>query len=164
MSLNTRIKTIDLINSKQSFEFNQSGNLNIKYGCNFTDAKNGIDYDSLSMIENNILTFNMSINFDYQAECGRCLSVNTINSKNARDFSLNLDAENDYELDLESEFIDFEPFISEMIIEKLELNYLLNTADLIFDVSNHGSTAKIKIADSIATTPRSLSGTDLNIA
>ena len=80
MSLNTRIKTIDLINSKQSFEFNQSGNLNIKYGCNFTDAKNGIDYDSLSMIENNILTFNMSINFDYQAECGRCLSVDTINS------------------------------------------------------------------------------------
>ena len=127
MSLNTRIKTIDLINSKQSFEFNQSGNLNIKYGCNFTDAKNGIDYDSLSMIENNILTFNMSINFDYQAECGRCLSVDTINSKNARDFSLNLDAENDYELDLESEFIDFEPFISEMIIEKLELNYLCNT-------------------------------------
>ena len=57
MSLNTRIKTIDLINSKQSFEFNQSGNLNIKYGCNFTDAKNGIDYHSLSMIENNILTY-----------------------------------------------------------------------------------------------------------
>ena len=59
--------------------------------------------------------------------CGRCLSVDSFDSKNSRDFSLNLDAENDYELDLESEFIDFEPFISEMIIEKLELNYLCNT-------------------------------------
>ena len=44
----------------------------------------------------------MSINFDYQAECGRCLLVDSFDSKNARDFSLNLDAENDYELNLES--------------------------------------------------------------
>ena len=39
-------------------------------------------------------------------------------------FSLNLNTENDYELNLDSEFVDFEPFISEMIIDKLEINYL----------------------------------------
>ena len=39
-----------------------------------------------------------------------------------------------------------------------------NTADLILEVSSQGSAAKIKIAESIATTPKSLSGTDLKIA
>ena len=126
MSVNTRIKTIDLINSKQTLEFNQSGKLPIKFGCNFTDDRNGINYKSNSKIDDNILTFSLSINFKYQSECGRCLSVNTFDGKNAGDFSINLDGENDYELNLDSEFIDFEPFISEMIIEKLELNYLCN--------------------------------------
>ena len=42
MSLNTRIKTIDLFNSKQTFEFNQSGKLPIKFGCYFTDDENHI--------------------------------------------------------------------------------------------------------------------------
>ena len=51
MSLNTRIKTIDLINSKQTLEFNQSGKLPIKFGCNFTDDRNGINYESNSKIE-----------------------------------------------------------------------------------------------------------------
>lgn len=124
MSLNTRIKTIDLFNSKQTFEFNQSGKLPIKFGCYFTNNENSIHYKSYSNIVNNILTFHLSINFNYQAECGRCLLVNSFDSKNERDFSLNLDAENDYELNLTTEFIDFEPFISEMILEKLELNYL----------------------------------------
>jgi len=124
MSLDTKIKTIDLINTSKTFEFNQSGNLSIKFGCNFTDSTNTIDYKSHSKIVDNILTFNLSLNFSYQAECGRCLSVDTFEGKNARDFSLNLNAENDYELNLDTEFIDLEPFISEMIIEKLELNYL----------------------------------------
>ena len=36
--------------------------------------------------------------------------------------------------------------------------------DLIFEVSNQGKTARINIADNIATTPSNLSGTDLKIA
>ena len=127
MSLNTRIKTTDLINSNQLFEFIQSGKLNIKFGSNFTNEENSINYESYSKIEHNILTFHLSINFDYQAECGRCLLVKSLKCNNSRDFSINLNAENDYELDLESDFIDFEPFISEMIVEKLDLNYLCNT-------------------------------------
>ena len=45
----------------------------------------------------------------------------------------------------------------------LAMHYIAH-ADLIFEVSNQGKAASIKIADNIATTPRSLSGTDLNIA
>ena len=40
----------------------------------------------------------------------------------------------------------------------------LNTADLIFEVSNHGKITKTKIDANIAITPNNLSGTDLRIA
>ena len=56
-------------------------------------------------------------------------------------------------------FIGFQ--FSSIAAEKVEY---LKTADLIFDVSNQGRAANIKIADNIATTPKSLSGTDLKIA
>ena len=37
-------------------------------------------------------------------------------------------------------------------------------ADLVFEVSSHGSITKINKAPNIAITPKSLSGTDLKIA
>ena len=41
---------------------------------------------------------------------------------------------------------------------------VVKEADLILEVSSQGRAAKIRIADNIATTPKSLSGTDLSIA
>ena len=124
MSLDTKIKTVDLINSKQTLELSRSGQLPIKYGCNFTNDENNLAYKSSSKIHDDILTFHLLVEFEYQAECGRCLSIDICQNTNSRDFSLNLNTENDYELNLDSEFVDFEPFISEMLIDKLEINYL----------------------------------------
>ena len=112
MSLDTKIKTVDLINSKQTLELSRSGQLPIKYGCNFTNDENNLTYKSSSKIHDDILTFHLLVEFEYQAECGRCLSIDICQNTNSRDFSLNLNTENDYELNLDSEFVDFEPDIS----------------------------------------------------
>ena len=98
MSLDTKIKTVDLINSKQTLELSRSGQLPIKYGCNFTNDENNLAYKSSSKIHDDILTFHLLVEVEYKTECGRYLSIDICQNTNTSDFELTLNTENNYKI------------------------------------------------------------------
>ena len=124
MKLNTKIKSIDLISSKDKIHFNSEGTFPINYGNNFIDDNEQIHfYSEIELIERK-LTLSIDINFKYKRNCGRCLTNSNNDDKSTSLITLNLNEENDYEINYDDEYYDLSPFISEMIIEKMDLNYV----------------------------------------
>ena len=124
MKLNTKVKSIDLISSKDKIHFNSEGTFPVNYGNNFIDENEQINfYSEIEMIEGR-LSFSIDVNFKYQRNCGRCLTNSNNDDKSSSLITLNLNEENDNEINYEEEYYDLSPFISEMIIEKMDINYV----------------------------------------
>ena len=124
MKLNTKIKSIDLISSKDKIHFNSEGTFPINYGNNFIDDNEQIHfYSEIEIIERK-LTLSIDVNFKYKRNCGRCLTNSNNDDKSTSLITLNLNEENDYEIIYDDEYYDLSPFISEMIIEKMDINYV----------------------------------------
>ena len=75
MKLNTKIKSIDLISSKDTIQFDNEGTFPINFGNNFIDENEQIKFQSeIELIEDR-LSFSIDVNFRYQSNCGRCLTA-----------------------------------------------------------------------------------------
>ena len=124
MKLNTKIKSIDLISSKDKIHFDSEGKFPINYGNNFIDENELINFHSEIELFDGRLSFSIYVNFKYQRNCGRCLTISNNDDKSSSLITLNLNEENDYDINYDDEYYDLAPFISEMIIEKMEINYV----------------------------------------
>ena len=124
MKLNTKIKSIDLISSKDKIYLDSEGTFPINYGNNFINDNEKINfYSEIELIEGQ-LSFLIDVKFKYQRNCGRCLTISNSDDRSSSTITLNIIDENDYEINYEDEFYDLSPFISEMIIEKMDINYI----------------------------------------
>ena len=71
MKLNTKIKSIDVISSKDKIQFDNEGTFPINFGNNFIDDNEQIKYHSeIELIEDR-LSFSIEVNFRYESICGR---------------------------------------------------------------------------------------------
>ena len=100
MKLNTKIKSIDLISSKDKIQFDNEGTFPINFGNNFIDENEQIKFQSeIELIEDR-LSFSIDVNFRYQSNCGRCLTASnnedrssfstTLNTKQLQKYTVNL--------------------------------------------------------------------------
>ena len=124
MQFDSKIKTIDIVNSSTPLVINLSGKFEISYANHFTDEKDFVNTILEISIEDSILNIDINLEFSYQSECVRCLSKKENKMKNSKSFKLNIDIENDYEINFDNEYIDIEPFISEIIIDNLDTLYI----------------------------------------
>tara|TARA_Y100001970_G_scaffold10229_2_gene12074 strand:+ start:2397 stop:2894 length:498 start_codon:yes stop_codon:yes gene_type:complete len=124
MQFDSKIKTIDIVNSSTPLVINLSGKFEISYANHFTDEKDFVNTILEIFIEDSILNIDINLEFTYQSECARCLSKKENKMKNSKSFKLNIDIENDYEINFDNEYIDIEPFISEIIIDNLDTLYI----------------------------------------
>ena len=124
MKLNTKIKSIDLISSKDKIYFDREGTFPINYGNNFIDDNQQINFHSEIEIIDGRLTCLIDINFKYQRNCGRCLEISNTDDINSSTITLNIYGENDYEINYGDEYYDLSPFISEIILEKMDINFI----------------------------------------
>ena len=124
MKLNTKIRSIDLISSKEKMHFDSEGTFPINYGNNFINDSEHINFHSeIELIEDR-LSFFIEVNFIYQRNCGRCLVTSNNEDRSSLTKVLNIKEDNDYEIRYEDEYFDLSPFISEIIIEKMDINYI----------------------------------------
>ena len=123
MKLNSKIKTIDIVNSTVPLLVNVSGKFDISYANHFTEEQDFVNLFSEIIVEDSILNIDITLELSYQSECARCLSKKANKMKNSRLFRINVDAENDYEISFDREYVDLEPFISETIIDNLDTLY-----------------------------------------
>ena len=126
MQFDSKIKTIDIVNSSTPLVINLSGKFEISYANHFTDEKDFVNTILEIFIEDSILNIAINLKLSYQSECARCLSKKANKMKNSRLFKLNVDVENDYEINFDSQYVDLEPFISEIIIDNLDTLYTCN--------------------------------------
>tara|TARA_B100000676_G_C18083227_1_gene852890 strand:+ start:3992 stop:4489 length:498 start_codon:yes stop_codon:yes gene_type:complete len=124
MKLNTIIKSTDLISSKDKVIFNSLGNFVINYGNNFIDEDEEIKLQAEVELVDNIISLLIDINFSYKRHCGRCLKVSSFKDSNTFMTRLNIKEDNDYEINFEDDYYDLSPFISESIIEKMDINFI----------------------------------------
>jgi len=117
-------KTSDLIYAKNPIELNKAGNLEIKLGNNQIPNQSQVEISLKIIIKNEELVVDLKATFEITAICGRCLEEKSINESNSRVFRINLNSENDYELSLNQEKIDVLPFITEIILDKMNENYI----------------------------------------
>ena len=124
MKLNTKIKSIDLITLKDKLYINREGTFPINYGNNSIDDNEQINFHSeIELIEGR-LCFSIAVNFKYQRNCGRCLTISNNDDKSSSSVTLNVNEEKNNEINYEDEYYDLSPFISEIIIEKMDINYI----------------------------------------
>ena len=124
MKLNTKIKSIDLITLKDKLYINREGTFPINYGNNSIDDNEQINFHSeIELIEDR-LSFLIDVKFKYYRSCGRCLTISNNDDRSSSMITLNINDENDYEINYDDEYYDLSPFISEMILEKMDINYI----------------------------------------
>ena len=124
MKLNTKIKSIDVISSKDTIQFDNEGTFPINFGNNFIDDNEQIKFQSeIELIEDR-LSFSIEVNFRYQSNCGRCLTASHNKNRSSFSTTLNVKDDNDYEINYDDEYFDLSPFISEIIIEKMDINFV----------------------------------------
>lgn len=124
MKLNTKIKSIDVISSKDKIQFDNEGTFPINFGNNFIDDNEQIKFQSeIELIEDR-LSFSIEVNFRYQSNCGRCLTASHNEDRSSFSTTLNVKDDNDYEVNYDDEYFDLSPFISEIIIEKMDINFV----------------------------------------
>ena len=124
MKLNSKIKTIDIVNSLVPLVVNLSGKFEISYANHFTEEQDLVNLISELYVDDSILNIDINLELSYQSECVRCLYKKANKMKNSRSFKLNIDVENDYEINFDREYVDIEPFISETIIDNLDTLYI----------------------------------------
>ena len=122
--MDTCFKTTDLIYAKSPIEVNKAGNLEIKLGNNQIPSQSQVEISLKIIIKNEELILDLKATFEITAICGRCLEEKSINESNSRVFRINLNSENDYELSLNQEKIDVLPFVNEIILDKMNENYI----------------------------------------
>ena len=90
MKLNTKIKSIDLISSKDKIQFDNEGTFPINFGNNFIDENEQIKFQSeIELIEDR-LSFSIDVNFRYQSNCGRCLTASHNEDRSSFSTTLNI--------------------------------------------------------------------------
>ncbi len=103
MKLNTKIKSIDLISSKDKIQFDNEGTFPINFGNNFIDENEQIKFQSeIELIEDR-LSFSIDVNFRYQSNCGRCLTASNNEDRSSFSTTLNIKEDNDYEINYDDE-------------------------------------------------------------
>ncbi|MDA2969657.1 MAG: DUF177 domain-containing protein [Actinomycetota bacterium] len=122
--MQTVFKTIELLYAKKPIEVDRIGNLEIKLGNNQISNQSVVKSSIKIIIEDEILKLNLDAKFEIIATCGRCLEEKTINESSYKYFKVNLSSENDYEIILSQENIDILPFLSEIILDKMDENYI----------------------------------------
>jgi len=71
-----------------------------------------------------LLALEIKIGFTYKRSCVRCLNLSSNNETNELSSKVNIYEENDFELNHDDEYFDLEPIISEMIIDKMQNNFI----------------------------------------
>ena len=104
MKLNTKIKSIDLISSKDKIHFDSEGTFPINYGNNFIDENALINFHSEIEMFDGKLSFSIYVNFKYQRNCGRCLTISNNDDESSSFITLNLNEENDYDINYDDEY------------------------------------------------------------
>ena len=124
MKLNTKIKSIDLMSSTDKIYFESEGTFPINFGNNFIDDNEQINFHSEIELNEGMLSFLIEVNFKYHRNCGRCLTISSNKERNSLTTILNINEENDYEINYDDEYFDLASFISEIIIEKMDINFV----------------------------------------
>ena len=126
MILNTKVKSKDLIMLKDTKVIERKGYILINYGNNFIDDNDEITLFSELELENGLLAIAIKIEFSYKRSCVRCLNLSSNNETNELSSKINIYEENDFEINHNDEYFDLEPIISEMIIDKMQNNFICN--------------------------------------
>ena len=124
MILNTKVKSKDLIMLKDTKVIERKGYILINYGNNFIDDNDEITLFSELELENGLLAIAIKIEFSYKRSCVRCLNLSSNNETNELSSKINIYEENDFEINHNDEYFDLEPIISEMIIDKMQNNFI----------------------------------------
>ena len=74
MKLNSKIKTIDIVNSPVPLVVNLSGKFEISYANHFTEDQDLVNLISELYIDDSILNIDINLELSYKSECARCLS------------------------------------------------------------------------------------------
>ena len=126
MILNTKVKSKDLIMLKDTKVIERKGYILINYGNNFIDDNDEITFISELELEDGLLALEIKIGFTYKRSCVRCLNLSSNNETNELSSKINIYEENDFEINHNDEYFDLEPIISEMIIDKMQNNFICN--------------------------------------
>ena len=126
MILDTKVKSSDLTIFKVKKSIEREGYLPINYGNNFIDENDVIKLFTELELEDDLLSVMIKIDFSYKRICVRCLSPSSNNVLNELSSKVNIYRENDYELGHNDEYFDLEPIISEMIIDRMQNNFICN--------------------------------------
>ena len=86
MKLNSKIKTIDIVNSPVPLVVNLSGKFEISYANHFTEEQDLVNLISELYVDDSILNIDINIELSYQSECVRCLYKKANKMKNSRSF------------------------------------------------------------------------------
>ena len=124
MILNTKVKSTDVTLLKDTKVIERKGYISINYGTNFIDDNDEITLFSELDLENSLLAIAIKINFSYKRSCVRCLNLSSSNDINELSSKVNIYEENDYEFNHDDEYFDLEPIISELIIDKMQNNFI----------------------------------------
>ncbi len=127
MQLDTEVKSQDLIFSKEVLKISRNGYFLLNYGNNYMDKENNLSFISEIYIEKGIIFIKLNIQYDFNSRCGRCLRVEYQKDNQTLDTSVNLNLDNDYEINYNQPFYDLAPFISELIIEKMNNNFICDS-------------------------------------
>ena len=124
MILDAKVKSTDQTIFKDKKIIERKGYLPINYGNNFIDNSDEITLFTELEFQDNLLSVKIKIDFSYKRICVRCLNPSSNNEINELSSKVNIYEENDYELNHDDEYFDLEPIISEMIIDKMQNNFV----------------------------------------
>ena len=124
MILDTKVKSTDQTIFKDKKIIERKGYLPINYGNNFIDNSDEITLFTELEFQDDLLSVLIKIDFSYKRICVRCLNPSSNNEINELSSKVNIYKENDYELNHDDEYFDLEPIISEMIIDKMQNNFV----------------------------------------
>jgi uncharacterized protein len=124
MILNTKVKSTDVTLLKDTKVIERKGYISINYGNNSIDDNDEICFTSELELEDGLLTLEIKIGFSYKRSCVRCLNISSNNETNELSSKVNIYEENDFEINHDDEYFDLEPIISEMIIDKMQNNFI----------------------------------------
>ena len=126
MILDTKVKSKDLTQYNDSTVINRNGYIPINYGNNFIDKNDEVNLSSELELKDGLLSVDIKIDFTYKRSCVRCLNLSNNSEINELSSKVNIYEENDFELSHDDEYFDLEPIISEMIIDKMQNNFICN--------------------------------------
>ena len=124
MILDAKVKSTDQTIFKDKKIIERKGYLPINYGNNFIDNSDEITLFTELEFQDDLLSVQIKIDFSYKRICVRCLNPSSNNEINELSSKVNIYEENDYELNHDDEYFDLEPIISEMIIDKMQNNFV----------------------------------------